>query len=113
MSFLAEYDRRSQARIAQANAEYALMLAAAQPKHVKPDYAKIISDWWDSMPPASRQHPWSLEVIAAAAFSKLTQPPALRKVAEALRAAGFTERRDWTRAGRNRRLWIPPTGKQR
>ncbi len=75
----------------------------------KLDYATIISAWWNTMPPKARQHPWSLEVIAVAAFAGQPRRPAMRRVAEALQVLSWIARRDWTRAGRNRRLWIPPT----
>lgn len=75
----------------------------------KLDYTKLIHDWWHSMAPATRNHPWSIETIMAAAFKDKPRRPALRCVAAALRTAGWTERRDWTRAGRNRRYWLPPT----
>ncbi len=72
------------------------------------DYRTTIETWWNSQPPRARNHPWSLEVIAAAAFTDSPHRPAMRRVAQALRSLGFVERRDWTKAGRNRRLWIPP-----
>jgi hypothetical protein len=75
----------------------------------KLDYVALIQIWWNSMPPSVRQHPWSLEVIAAAAFSGQTRRPAMRHVAAALRILGFKDRRDWSNAGRNRRLWVPTT----
>lgn len=85
---------------------------AAQAKHEpqrKLDYIGTITAWWDNQPPRTREHPWSLKIIAAAAFADSPRKPSIQHVAEALRRIGFTERRDWTRAGRNRRLWSPPT----
>lgn len=82
-----------------------------EPKRLAPpklDYVAILKAWWQTMPPTGRQHPWSLEVVASAAFTGQPRRPALRRVAEALRTLAFTERRDWTRRGRNRRLWYPP-----
>ena len=75
----------------------------------KLDYAKCIRDWWNSMAPAVRNHPWMIETIMATAFKDQPRRPAMRCVANVLRSTGWTERRDWTRAGRNRRQWIPPT----
>lgn len=82
-------------------------LAPAKP--AKLDYTAILNTWWASMAPAVRNHPWSLEVIAAAAFKDQPRRPALRFIAAALEQMGWAARRDWTRAGRNRRLWTPPT----
>jgi hypothetical protein len=73
------------------------------------DYTAIIHEWWSSMPPVVRQHAWSLEVIAAAAFVGQHRRPALRRVAETLLTLSWITRRDWTKAGRNRRLWCPPS----
>jgi hypothetical protein len=73
------------------------------------DYTAIIHEWWTSMPPVVRQHAWSLEVIAAAAFTGQPRRPAMRRVAATLLTLSWITRRDWTKAGRNRRLWYPPT----
>lgn len=95
----------------QREAEKRIEQAAAQQHQPPPplDYVGILTSWWNSMAPAVRQHPWSLEVVAQAAFSNQPRKPALRRVADALRALGFNEHRDWTRAGRNRRCWQPPS----
>lgn len=72
-------------------------------------YRDTLAAWWSGLPPSTREHPWSLDTVVDAAFSTRAKRPALRCVAQALRQLGFTERRDWTRAGRNRRQWLPPT----
>lgn len=94
----------------QVAANHAHQKAIAQKLQPPPklDYVAILKAWWCSMPPTVRQHPWSLEIIASAAFAYQPRRPALRRVAEALRTLEFNERRDWTRQGRNRRLWYPP-----
>lgn len=70
-------------------------------------YAATLAHWWNSMAPAVRQHPWSMDTILTAAFP--SENPAPRFVAKALRdTLHFTEKRDWTVAGRNRRQWHPP-----
>lgn len=80
---------------------------AAPAKQSKRDYNSALKKWWNSLPPSVRQHPWSMDTIMAAAFPG--ENPAPRFVAVVLRdELGFFERRDWTRAGRNRRQWIPP-----
>jgi hypothetical protein len=84
---------------------------APKPAPTKLDYEKIVSDWWHSLVPATGTAPWSIETIAAAAFNGQPRPPALRFVAQALRQLGMVEKRDWTNAGRNRRLWYPPSNK--
>lgn len=85
-----------------------------QPAPVAPEllpvsqYRDTLAAWWAGLPPATREHPWSLDTVVDAAFPARAKRPALRCVAQALRQLGFTERRDWTLAGRNRRLWLPP-----
>jgi hypothetical protein len=77
----------------------------------KLDYEKLLHGWWNSMPPSIRQHPWQIDTIMAAAFKDQPRRPAMRCVATVLRSVGFVKKRDWTRAGRNRRTWHPPTNK--
>lgn len=81
----------------------------ARPQPSKLDYVGTLRRWWNSLAPATRQHPWSLETIAAVAFTDPTKRPAMRLVAAALRELNFVEKRDWTKRGRNRRHWLPPT----
>ena len=88
-----------------------LPVPAPKPAPTKLDYQKIVSRWWDSLAPAARNHPWSIETIAAAAFNGQPHPPALRFVARELRRLGMIEKRDYSNAGRNRRLWCPPSNK--
>lgn len=78
-------------------------------KPEKLDYVATIRRWWNDLAPATRQHPWSLETIATAAFTDPDKRPAMRFVASALRELGFVETRDWTKHGRNRRYWTPPS----
>jgi hypothetical protein len=81
-------------------------------QHVTPaqstqlDYRANLNKWWNNLAPSVRQHPWSMDTIMTAAFPGDT--PAPRIIAAELRMMGFTEKRDWTRAGRNRRQWVPP-----
>lgn len=75
---------------------------------LKDSYAQHLQSWWNSMAPAVRQHPWSMEIIMASAFPGEQVAP--RFVSEQLRLAGWSEKRDWTSKGRNRRQWIPPAG---
>jgi hypothetical protein len=104
-------EMRQRAQLAQVNLAEKLAMEQKRQTSSRLDYAEFLRVWWNSMPPAVRHHPWSIETIAAAAFSGEPRHPALRCVAQALRNLGFSERRDWTRAGRNRRQWIPPTDK--
>jgi hypothetical protein len=72
------------------------------------DYGAEIREWFESMPPASRQRRFTLEEICIRLRGLYRDRPALRVIAAAMRRLGWTEGRDWTNAGRNRRFWLPP-----
>lgn len=77
-------------------------------KHPPPlDYVGTLRSWWNSLPPATRAHPWELKTIIAAAFAG-QRTPCRWLVGQALRSLGWVSKRDWTNAGRNRRQWVPP-----
>lgn len=114
MSFISEYTAQLREQVAKRRSEQVRIEAAQvkrEPKR-KLDYLGIVTAWWNNQPPKMRVHPWSLKTIAAAAFADSQRKPSIQHVAEALRRLEFTERRDWSRAGRNRRQWLPPTDKQ-
>lgn len=110
MSFISEYAAQLREQVAKRRTEQERIEAEQvkrEPKR-KLDYAGTVTAWWNNQPPKMREHPWSLKTIAAAAFADSPRKPSIQHVAEALRHIGFTERRDWSRAGRNRRQWLPP-----
>jgi hypothetical protein len=72
------------------------------------DYAQVIREWFEAMPPASRQRRFTLEEICIRFKGMYKDRPAFRVIAAAMRRLGWTEGRDWTNAGRNRRYWVPP-----
>jgi len=65
-----------------------------------------ITRWWANLPPIIQQRPFQIAEVAAQCKGRYRDKPALREVAAALRALGWSERRDWSLMGRNRRLWI-------
>jgi len=65
-----------------------------------------IKRWWVNLPLITQRRPFQLVEIAVQCKGRYRDKPALREVALALRALGWSERRDWSVAGRNRRLWI-------
>jgi len=73
------------------------------------DYAYLLLQHFRSLPQATLQRRWTLEEICRLVPGIYQEKPALRIVAAALRQLGFTEHRDWTSQGRNRRYWLPPT----
>lgn len=66
-----------------------------------------IQRWWVNLPPVMRQRRFQILEVAAQCKGLYRDRPALREIANALRALGWVETRDWTTLGRNRRLWIP------
>lgn len=67
-----------------------------------------IKRWWVNLPPIMQQRPYQITEIAAQCRGRYRDKSALREVASALRVIGWSERRDWSKNGRNRRLWTPP-----
>ena len=65
-----------------------------------------IKRWWVNLPPVMQQRPFQIVEIAAQCKGRYRDKPALREVAAALRALGWTERRDWSKCTRNRRYWV-------
>ncbi len=110
MDILNRYAATLREHAAQTRAEHERQRAAQTRREPKCrlDYFEIVSRWWHAQPITARIHPWQLRTITAAAFADNPRKPSIQHVAEALRRLGFTERRDWTVAGRNRRLWLPP-----
>ncbi len=66
-----------------------------------------IHRWWTNLPPILRERCFQITEIAGVCSGRYRKRPALREVAAALRALGWQEERDWTKAGRNHRYWHP------
>ncbi len=66
-----------------------------------------IKRWWVNLSPVMQQRRFQIFEVAAQCKGQYRDRPALREIANALRALGWVETRDWTTLGRNRRLWIP------
>lgn len=67
-----------------------------------------IHRWWANLPPTMQKRRFQIFEIAGQCCGKYRDRPALRQVASALRSIGWREIRDWSKNGRNRRLWRPP-----
>lgn len=67
-----------------------------------------IRRWWINLPPIMQLRLFQIVEIAAQCKGRYRDKPALREVAVVLRALGWTENRNWSVAGRNRRQWCPP-----
>ena len=84
-----------------------------KPKHIeiRAEWEPLevqIKRWWANLPPVMQQRPFQIIEIAAQCKGRYRDKPALREVAVVLRALGWTENRNWSVAGRNRRQWCPP-----
>jgi hypothetical protein len=76
------------------------------PRH-QTDYVNVLNEYFNNMPEANVIRRWTLEELCTQLHGRYADKPAPRLVAAALRTLGFTQHRDWTRAGRNRRYWKP------
>lgn len=104
MSYLDHLRQECAARLAQREAEKA---SAAQTISRPRDLHRPVNEWWNALPPVVRNHPWGIEQIIAEAFKEQPRPQ-LGQLGLALRALGWTSKRSWTVASRNRRTWHPP-----
>ncbi len=67
-----------------------------------------IKTWSESMTPEQRKRSFTIEEIErlAGLVGKFGGRAAHHHIAQSLRTCGFSHRRDWTVAGRNKRYWI-------
>ena len=66
-----------------------------------------IDDWWNALPVVTRHRRYQLTEISDALFIRTGNRFANRHITAALESMAWTTGRDWTRAGRNRRYWLP------
>jgi len=66
-----------------------------------------IQRWWTSLPPVLQYRRYQITEIAVQCKGRYKGNPALREVAAALRTLGWSQTRDWSNQGRNKRLWCP------
>ena len=62
-----------------------------------------------SLPSVQRDRPWSMDELVARLHGRYSARPHPMNVGQALRALGWTQRRDWTRGGGGRRVWLHST----
>ena len=73
----------------------------------KVNYVNLLRDLFESMPQANVNRRWTVDELCKQLPGRYNEKPAQRMIASALRELGFTQHRDWTNAGRNRRFWKP------
>ena len=81
---------------------------SSKPGHQSIDYETLIHAWFSAIPPAVRQRPFQMEELTARFHGKYRERASAKVIGQALRKLGWSEHRDWTRDGRNRRYWMPP-----
>jgi hypothetical protein len=72
------------------------------------EYTSLIRSWQDQATPIQKLRLFTIdELIRLANLSgRFRVQASHRYTGEALRRCGFTQKRDWTAAGRNKRYWI-------
>jgi hypothetical protein len=61
-----------------------------------------------NLPPVQRDRPWSMDELCLRLKGKFSASPHPMHVGQALRTLGWVQRRDWTRYGGGRRVWLGP-----
>jgi hypothetical protein len=59
-----------------------------------------------SLPVTQRDRAWSIVDLQGRLQGRYKDRPSLGNIGEALRALGWTRKRDWTRSGEGRRVWL-------
>jgi len=60
-----------------------------------------------SLPPAQLYRPWSMDEFIARLHGRFRLRPHPMNIGRALRALGWTQKRDWSLNGGGRRVWYP------
>ena len=108
---LQEYRRHLRALVEQQESERSAEAAARQASrydtlgNLKP-LTEQITELMLSLPPAQRDRPWSIVDLQGRLQGRYKDRPSLGNIGEALRARGWTRRRDWTRNVGARRVWL-------
>lgn len=68
-----------------------------------------IEELMASLPPAQRDRPWSMDEFVIRLQGRFKARPHPMHIGQALRALGWTQKRDYTKSGGNRRFWISPS----
>ena len=65
-----------------------------------------IEELMRSLSPAQRDRPWSMDELVNRLQGRYSARPHPMNVGQALRSLGWVSRRDWTRDGGGRRVWL-------
>jgi hypothetical protein len=64
-----------------------------------------ITEFMRSLPPSQREREWAISDLVCRLHGRYRARPHPADVGQALRALGWSRRRDWTNAGGGRRVW--------
>ena len=67
----------------------------------------VILEWFSSQPVVSRHRRYSMHEVAMAVEARTGHRYQTQVISAQLETLGWVSGRDWTRAGRNRRYWLP------
>lgn len=68
----------------------------------------FVAAWFGSLPSVTRLRRYQLTEIVDALQDRTGHRHAYRHISAALLAAGFSRHRDYTKAGKDSRYWLPP-----
>lgn len=77
-------------------------------EHAYKPLTEQISELMNTLPPALRNRPWTVAELALRLKGKYRSHPSAGDVGQALRALGWVNRRDWSKSGGGRRVWLAP-----
>jgi len=66
-----------------------------------------IEELMRSLPPAQRDRTWTMEELVYRLEAKSNKRPSAGEVGKALRALGWSRKRDWSKESDGCRVWIP------
>ncbi|MCA3692611.1 hypothetical protein [Aquidulcibacter sp.] len=73
----------------------------------RPPLEQQIDNLMQSLPPVVRFRPWTIQELRLRLNGRFKRYPSAGDIGIVLQSLGWTRRRDWTNAGRGRRIWIP------
>lgn len=103
--YLVSLKAQAEAQNRQYEAAKATHSASACATSAKP-LTDQITEFMRSLPPSQREREWPISDLVCRLHGRYRSRPHPADVGQALRALGWSRRRDWTNAGGGRRVWI-------
>jgi hypothetical protein len=102
--YLSSLKVRAAVELDRREAEKASHCATARAVPPKP-LTDQITEFMLSLPPSQREREWAISDLVCRLHGRYRARPHPADVGQALRALGWSRRRDWTNAGGGRRVW--------